>query len=181
MAEIKISELEKATDLNSQCCFPVVSEGTTKKIEFGTLADLLKIGDVADLNTTNKSNLVDAVNEVYNYNVYSTEEQKVGKWIDGNPLYRKTLVFNPTVSGEQVECLTGVTNANLMWIDKSNSFLIRESGSIMCGIGDIDNDKYWFDVRQVTNNYSKVYCKIGESIYLNSTVYITILYTKTTD
>lgn len=66
MAEIKISELEKATDLNSQCCFPVVSEGTTKKIEFGTLADLLNIGDVADLNTTDKSNVVAAVNEVNN-------------------------------------------------------------------------------------------------------------------
>lgn len=64
MAEIKISELEKTTDLNSQCCFPVVSEGTTKRIEYGDLMSLLKIGDVANLNTTDKSNVVAAVNEV---------------------------------------------------------------------------------------------------------------------
>lgn len=100
MAEIKISELEKATNLNSQCCFPVVSEGTTKKIEFGTLADLLNIGDVSDLNTTDKSNVVAAVNEVNNNvnelnnkSIYSTEENIIGYWVDGKPIYRRVFAL----------------------------------------------------------------------------------------
>jgi len=43
MAVVKISELEKTTNLNSQCCFPVVSEGVTKKVEFGDFKELLDV------------------------------------------------------------------------------------------------------------------------------------------
>ena len=46
------------------------------------------IGDLNTLNTTNKSSIVGAINEVYQNNVYSSDEKIVGKWIDGKPLYR---------------------------------------------------------------------------------------------
>lgn len=37
MAEKKISELETATNLQDGCCFPLVSDGVTKKVTFATL------------------------------------------------------------------------------------------------------------------------------------------------
>lgn len=52
------------------------------------------IGDLNTLNTTNKSSIVGAINEVYQNNVYSTDETVVGKWIDGKPIYRKVTVFS---------------------------------------------------------------------------------------
>lgn len=49
-----------------------------------------KIGDLTQLNTTNKNNLVEAINEAKLEN-YSTTETVIGKWIDNKPLYRKVL------------------------------------------------------------------------------------------
>ena len=39
--------------------------------------------------TTNKTSLVNAINEVYGRNNYSTSESVVGTWIDDKPIYRK--------------------------------------------------------------------------------------------
>lgn len=47
------------------------------------------VGDLADLNTKDISNIVNAINEVNDKFNYSTEEQRIGTWIDGKPLYRK--------------------------------------------------------------------------------------------
>lgn len=49
------------------------------------------IGLLNNLNTTNKSSIVNAINEVNNKFNYSTEEQVIGKWINGKLLYRKVL------------------------------------------------------------------------------------------
>ena len=43
------------------------------------------MGLLSNLNTTNKSSMVNAINEVNNKFNYSTEEQVIGKWIDGKP------------------------------------------------------------------------------------------------
>ena len=41
MSEVKISELEETTTVQEGCCFPIVTEGVTKKITYGTLAEKL--------------------------------------------------------------------------------------------------------------------------------------------
>ena len=41
MSEVKISELEETTTVQEGCCFPIVAEGVTKKITYGTLAEKL--------------------------------------------------------------------------------------------------------------------------------------------
>ena len=54
--------------------------------------DLRKmIGNLSSLNTDDKSNVVNAINEVNNSNVYSTTETQVGKWVDGRYIYKKTI------------------------------------------------------------------------------------------
>lgn len=49
-----------------------------------------KVGELSSLNTTNKSSIVAAVNEVNSKFVYSTSEQVVGKFLN-KPLYRKVI------------------------------------------------------------------------------------------
>lgn len=39
----------------------------------------------------NESNVQNELNGIYEKSIYSTEEIIVGKWIDGKPIYRKTL------------------------------------------------------------------------------------------
>lgn len=41
MSKVKISELEETTTVQEGCCFPIVTEGVTKKITYGTLANKL--------------------------------------------------------------------------------------------------------------------------------------------
>lgn len=116
--------------------------------------------------------------------IYSADEKVVGKFF-GKPLYSKTIITNPSTSGEQVFVDTGlqVSSIEHIFFDKSASFLIRSSGTVQCGIGSTSG--YNFDTRYfskadgVTNWQAGLY--IGESIYQDSTVYVTIFYTKTTD
>lgn len=113
---------------------------------------------------------------------FSTNEIKLPiKWINNKPIYKKTIESHPTSYGEQVAISLNITNPDTIWVDKSNSFLVSNGGATFCGIGNDGNDSYWFDVRQVVNTKDYVYCKIGQGIYSNATVYVTIFYTKTTD
>jgi CO dehydrogenase/acetyl-CoA synthase epsilon subunit len=57
-----------------------------------------QIGDLSNLTTTDQTDLVSAINEVNenltNLNTYSTNEKRIGKWVDNKPLYRR--VYNTT-------------------------------------------------------------------------------------
>lgn len=60
--------------------------------------DKVKIGDLNNLNTEDKTNLVNAINSTNLMNIFSTTEQLIGKWIDGNNLYRIVLTSTGTFS-----------------------------------------------------------------------------------
>lgn len=49
------------------------------------------VGDLSDLNTIDKSSIVNSINEINNKGIYSTTEQAVGTWIDGKTVYRKVI------------------------------------------------------------------------------------------
>lgn len=49
------------------------------------------MGDLTNLTTTDKTSIVNAINELANKNVYSTTEVVVGKWVDNKPIYRKVI------------------------------------------------------------------------------------------
>lgn len=72
-----------------------------------------KIGNLAQLNTTNKSNLVSAIDEVNSNDIrrstYTTSEQVIGKWIDGKPVYRKVLNIG-TPSSQRTYPTHGISN-----------------------------------------------------------------------
>ena len=128
------------------------------------------IGELSNLNTTNKSSMVNAINEVNNKFNYSTEEQVIGKWTNGKPLYRKIVSGNVPQSDNYPTVATGITN-----LDKVVSI------SLLLAYG--DNRQYFTSVRY--NNYylskendNKITI-VAPDVEGDAT--FTIYYTKTTD
>ena len=143
------------------------------------------IGELSNLNTTNKSSMVNAINEVNNKFDYSTEEQVIGKWIDGKPLYRKTITFTSTISANTTTSIAhNITNAKNIFIDFSASFM-------EANIGENNYLSYNFPIIGYGGNITdKVYCYVNPTdinFYAsgawaeNWIKHITLKYTKTTD
>ena len=99
--------------------------------------------------------------------IYSTEEQKIGTWIDGKPLYRKIYETTLTQSAQNIH--TDITLNNLKKIE---GYLNNGTQIIPLGFG---ND----------GNYANVVGQEKRLLYLGTwsggTLYITVEYTKTTD
>lgn len=143
-----------------------------------------KIGDLAQLETTDKSNIVGAINEA-RLEEYSTTEQVIGKWTDGKPLYGKTITFTSTISTNATTSIAhNITNVKNIFIDFGASFM-------EANIGSSDYVSYNFPLIGYAGNLTdKVYCYVNPTninFYANGawgnnwTKHITLKYTKTTD
>ena len=122
-------------------------------------------------------------NEVYeefakkSEEVYSTEETKIGTWIDGKPLYRKVLsLTTPSTTNS-----TKIANFDKTFIIKNyygNAFISASNQLLPINF-------YFTDVYKiatyVVNNSGEIYMKIGSEAYRNQQATLTIEYTKTTD
>lgn len=64
MADIKISELGAASAVNATDLFPITSSGVTVKATAQQIKNYMGVGNLADLTTTDKTDLVSAINEV---------------------------------------------------------------------------------------------------------------------
>lgn len=64
MADIKISELGAASAVNATDLFPVTSGGVTVKATAQQIKNYMGVGNLSDLNTTDKSSFANAINEV---------------------------------------------------------------------------------------------------------------------
>lgn len=139
------------------------------------------IGDLNTLNTTEKSNLVGAINEVYQNNVYSTEEIIIGKWIDGKNLYRKIYQIN-NPSGTQSIIDISNLNADLCWVNTSHSFLKTSTSEPEFKTLNYfeSNQGYYIYANTIMDPY-RIVVNYTDSVYFHGTVYIEINYTKTTD
>lgn len=116
--------------------------------------------------------------------VYSTEEQRIGTWIDEKPLYRKTIVL-PNGTGTTAEKIYNMSEFGFENIE----MMSLESPSYYTLIGS-DNIKTTFNFNYNDgNNYSVgfgitkkvIYVNLGYSYICNNECVITVIYTKTTD
>ena len=64
MADIKISELGAVNAVNNTDIFPMTSAGITVKATAQQIKNYMGVGNIADLNTTDKTSAVTAINEV---------------------------------------------------------------------------------------------------------------------
>lgn len=116
---------------------------------------------------------------------YSTEEKKVGKWIDGKELYRKTFVYDTPTSGNATVLVGNIGEYNTAFIDYSSSFYINTNGdyagsvpsvqSINCSGRNVDKATY--------TSYSCIGANGNVIVYYGSTTassktVVTVNYTK---
>lgn len=89
------------------------------------------IGTLSNLNTTDKSNLVGAVNEVNNKNNYSTTEQVIGKDENGNIIYKRS--FNGVTSTYDYKTFTTDYNTTSIQIKKAYGSIQTSKGGVPIG------------------------------------------------
>lgn len=180
--------MEKIDFINNQQ--PALNATNLNKLQQNVEDD---IGDLTQLETSAKNNLVEAINEaastggdieVYNeyttsatdayscnyvngLETYSTSETRIGTWMD-KPLYRKVVEFsNLTTTGQTIAI---ASNINRAWIDFGDSW---------CS---------WGGNRSYIGNFGMTDCYINNDNMLalkssQDTLFgeITVKYTKTTD
>lgn len=110
MANIKVSEMTEATSFDDGDYTMIVQANQNKKISreniFTDLENEIsantnnisnidaKIGELTNLKTTVKSDVVNSINSTLDAEIYSTNEIKTnGVWIDGKPIYRRVISF----------------------------------------------------------------------------------------
>ena len=107
--------------------------------------------------------------------VYSTEERKIGTWINGKPLYRKTVYIEELPNENTGIYEHGIPNIDEKWIG-NGSFVIETNGNS----SPIPNTWGTSEVSGIYISPQSIYIKTTAN-YSPRSAYITIEYTKTTD
>lgn len=124
-------------------------------------------------NNTSLGNILTTINNLSTSdsgstsNNYSTEEQVVGTWIDGKPLYRKT-IYITNLSTQQSY---GISNVDVIYVDYGHSFVSWDLNTLV------------YTPQRANFTINKTQGIIwGETSGLSDWKgYITLEYTKTTD
>lgn len=114
----------------------------------------------------NLNEMQNILNDKFNY---TQEEQRIGTWIDGKPIYRKVFVVSVTD-----HYITVGTITNLDIITSCNSYLHR-NGNDYHNINNWGKNDQDYGITYRHNNDIEF-----DSSY-TGTLYITLEYTKTTD
>lgn len=139
-----------------------------------------EVVDTLEGNEGNRAPSVRAVNEL---NTYSTEEVRIGTWIDGKPLYRKIVTYTPSaIIGEagkvtDIYIQHGISNFKQLCGQKC----ITSDGYILPTLGSKSGTTldYGTCIRAVTTE--TINLRLVNDSFGIRTWYITLEYTKTTD
>ena len=133
------------------------------------------IGYLNTLNTTNKSSIVGAINEVYQNNVYSSDEIVIGKTKDGKNVYRKIIETNSATAKQEWKNIIG----NIKEIFSFTGNLVANSSEAkILPFTTSGTDSIWFQLNTNTHYFQEAH---SNSVYNNKNMKIILEYTKTTD
>lgn len=166
---------------------PAINAGNLNKIEKGIYDNSVaieentnNIGDMDNLATQNKSDLVNAINSIIDSEIYSTDEVKTNKvWIDGKPIYRKVIQFTTTIQGASLFSMShNISNADYIYVEKfymSNQNAICYEVPLVGYAGNTTDKAYSY----IDRNNLYVYSTGGwNAAWVKNVI---IEYTKTTD
>ena len=132
--------------------------------------------------------ILDKANNLQNY---STEEQIIGSWIDGKPIYQKTIECGAlSNSSNNVNKFidTGINGIDTVIDIKSIGYFFAQSGdngymNTLFWKADSSSEYIYTYVGDNTNNGypNKIAIQYKGNIAWLSNMYVTIQYTKTTD
>lgn len=105
---------------------------------------------------------------------YSTEEQQVGTWIDGKPIYRKVI---PTSLTAGLNSITAPSNIDTFVTLRG---MEKESGGAQAPIPKGHNSTFAYQIGMYYAG-GNIYIEVGSSLTYITSAYIICEYTKTTD
>ena len=147
-------------------------------IDTHDMADTVDAEDVADMIADNPPIARN------NYQKYATYEQVIGEWIDGKPIYQKTIeVEGGTVSNNSGKLIDLLTDVNDLFYGVNNT--IKDDGGVtfVSSIDPTSGTHYRFIRFIVDHSTNKAQLNLmshGAAVTYTSG-YVTIQYTKTTD
>ena len=118
---------------------PAINQTNLNKIEQGIYEAHENEGALSNLNTTDKNNLVSAINEVNNKFNYSTEEQVIGIDENGKPIYKRS--FSGITADFDFTTFTSDYNTNSIIIRKEYGSIQTTNGGV--AIGGYVNSNYF--------------------------------------
>lgn len=115
--------------------------------------------------------------------VYSTEEQLIGTWIDGKPLYRKVIVLENgtgTTSEKRYDFSTfGLNNIDMIMITTPSYYTLYLDNKYTLFPYNYNDGKIYMVSFNITDKI--MYVTLGFNGICNNKTVISVLYTKTTD
>ena len=112
--------------------------------------------------------------------IYSTSEAEVGVWTDGKPLYQKTISFGALPNNTTKNVAHGISNIDRVIHAYGAGYINNESKTqLLIPLVYDDVNKVYNSRLQVDNTNVTITVSADRSNILD--VYITVLYTKTTD
>ena len=125
---------------------------------------------------------------VQGFEDYSEEEKVIGRWIDGKPLYQKTIIYNKSDFGSAGEhsLLHNIVNVEKIWYDLSQSHVYAiVNNSLEVWTMSNNNSGTAYNFTGVWANTTTLSVYIGNDLFnrtqLYNSIIITVRYTKTTD
>lgn len=112
---------------------------------------------------------------VSSYDVYSTEEKEVGVWVDGKPLYQKTIDFGALPNNTSKSVSHGI--ANIEKIVHAFGIGVSATSFLIIPFVTVESGRYQVGL-EVSTTDVKIYTDYNRSSLYG---YVTIQYTKTTD
>ena len=115
------------------------------------------------------------------YNVYSTTEQVVGEWINGKPIYQKTISGQMPNANDTVSIAHGISDLDIVVeLDAIAHKPTTHKNLLLPIVGDGYNESYKKQsIISIASDY--LYLRNYGDDYSAYTAYITMKYTKTTD
>ena len=146
---------------------------------------LSNIVNSLDTNDTDKAPSINSVKKRYDV-TYSTSEVKTADvWIDGKPIYRKTVYISSLPNNSGTEYNTGITDADTIWADMSSTFCWIDSSKTSQPLPMIHAE---LPINGTTNSAISLMSITPTTFHIAVGVnrsswgaYITFKYTKTTD
>ena len=146
--------------------------------ENAEISDINKVTD-SDMNeikavvNNNDDDMTTISTNLTNATTYSTDEIRVGTWINNKPIYRK--VFN---RGNNLSSFNhNIANVDLIWIDSAHSIRKHLSGNVFNIVGGTNDSAIKLVI--YVNDTEVHIDNIGG--LAPSEIYIALEYTKTTD
>lgn len=107
---------------------------------------------------------------------YSYEERRIGTWVDGKPLYEKTVYFGNLPNTATKYVVHGIDNADVVWIHDGFVYNTSNHSAVTLSYFNSNGDKSWY----FTSDRSNILCGTSEN-RTNLLATVTLRYTKTTD